>query len=87
MRTVTQYADAVYEFLLEHAETVDGKLVCDAPIYPWLMKRLSLDIRQVKGVRTAVVKELDRRGLVQRPNPRKVRVIILDSGPTGQGRP
>ncbi|WP_255480861.1 hypothetical protein [Micromonospora thermarum] len=42
------------------------------------MEEFDLSIREVKGVRTAAVKELERRGLVQRPNPRNVLLILTD---------
>lgn len=72
------YADAVYQFIQEHAAIEDGCRVCREPLYPWMMKEFHLDERAVKGVRTAAIKELERRGLVYRPNPRSVLLILKD---------
>ncbi|MGS2618054.1 hypothetical protein ACVCAH_26545 [Micromonospora sp. LZ34] len=72
------YAEAVYQFIQHHATVENGVRVCREPLYPWLMEEFGLDIRAVKGVRTAAVKELEQRGLVHRPNPRSVLLILKD---------
>ncbi|MFI6161684.1 hypothetical protein ACIA59_17265 [Micromonospora haikouensis] len=72
----SEYAEDVYQFIQEHA-TVEGELrVCREPLYPWMMEEFHLDRREVKGIRTAAIKELERRGLVRRPNPRSVLLIL-----------
>lgn len=70
------YADALYQFISDHATVEHGRRVCREPLYPWMMEQFQLDRRQVKGARTAAVKELERRGLVHRPHPRS-RLLVL----------
>lgn len=71
-------AAAVYRFIQEHAEMENGQRVCREPLYPWMMAEFGLDIRAVKGARTSAVKELERQGLVRRPNPRSTLLILTD---------
>ncbi|MCZ7474649.1 hypothetical protein [Micromonospora sp. WMMC273] len=78
MVAIAEYADAVYQFVQAHATVEDGRRVCREPLYPWLMKAFDLNLYEVKGVRTAAVKELQRRGLVERPNPRGILLILTD---------
>jgi hypothetical protein len=78
MASTPGYADAVYQFIQEHATIEDGYRVCREPLYPWMMEEFHLDERAVKGIRTAAIKELERRGLVHRPNPRKVLLILTN---------
>ncbi|MEU4818345.1 hypothetical protein AB0G03_22075 [Micromonospora aurantiaca] len=78
MPRTSEYAEAVYQFIQEHATIEDGCRVCREPLYPWMMEEFRLNRREVKGIRTAVVKELERRGLVHRPNPRSVLLMLKD---------
>lgn len=78
MVKIPEYADAVYRFVQAHATVENGRRVCREPLYPWLMEEFDLSIHDVKGVRTAAVKELERLGLVRRPNPRGVLLILTD---------
>ncbi|SCE69109.1 hypothetical protein GA0070558_1034 [Micromonospora haikouensis] len=78
MAKIPEYADAVYRFVQAHATIEDGQRVCREPLYPWLMEEFGLNIHDVKAIRTSAVKELERRGLVQRPNPRVALLILID---------
>ncbi|MFV2088707.1 hypothetical protein [Micromonospora sp. LOL_021] len=78
MVEASDYANAVYRFVQAHATVEHGRRVCREPLYPWLMREFDLSIHEVKGIRTAAVKELERQGLVQRPNPRSVLLILTD---------
>lgn len=78
MVEVSDYANAVYQFVQAHATVEHGRRACREPLYPWLMREFNLSIHEVKGVRTAAVKELERRGLVERPNSRSVLLILID---------
>ncbi|MEU8377447.1 hypothetical protein AB0C22_30665 [Micromonospora sp. NPDC048894] len=78
MVKIPEYADAVYRFVQAHATIENGRRVCREPLYPWLMMEFDLNIHNVKAIRTSAVKELERRGLVQRPNPRAALLILID---------
>lgn len=67
-------ASQLYEFVLENAEEVDGHRRCRASLYQCLKNR---GIEHPKNLRTELVKELERAGLVQRENPRSRRLLIL----------
>lgn len=71
-------ADELYRFILANAEEIDGQLVCRAAIGPELRRRDALQNR--KRLRTRLVKELERRGVVTRPHPRS-RWLIINEAP------
>jgi hypothetical protein len=78
MVEVSDNANAVYRFVQAHATVENGRRVCREPLYPWLMEEFDLSRSEVKDTRMAAVKELECRGLVQRPNPRNVLLILTD---------
>jgi hypothetical protein len=74
----TDYASAVYEFLVDHVEMIDGRKVSRAAIHPWLVREFGLERWTAKRIRTDATRELARQQKIKRPNPRSRYVEILD---------
>lgn len=70
--------EELYDFILENAEELDGQLVCRASIIAELKKRGD---PTPGATRTALVKELQSRGLVTRLNVRGRWLVIDDDHP------
>jgi len=68
-------ADALLAFIRANVEQIGGRLVCRASVFEELRRR---GVERPKRVRTALVKELERRGLVNRPDPRSRWLILLE---------
>ena len=64
----------LYEFIRDHAEEVDGAWLCRASLIAYLR---ACGVENPKNLRTRLVKELTRQGLVERRNPRSRRLYIL----------
>ena len=67
-------AETLYEFIRDHAEEVDGEWLCRASLIGYLR---ACGVENPKNLRTRLVKELTRQGLVERRNPRSRRLYIL----------
>ena len=67
-------ADVLYEFIRKNSEWIDGQFVCRASLADYLR----LGQPRVREIRTRLVKELEKRGLVQRKHPRSVGLYVME---------
>jgi hypothetical protein len=77
-------ADELYLLILANAEEVDGQTICRVSLSEELRRR---GAERPWKVRAALVKELEARGLVFRPDPRSRQLVILDRPAPGDRGP
>jgi hypothetical protein len=68
-------ADGLYRFILASAEVVGDQRICRASLAGELRRR---GVDRPWSVRANLVRQLEARGLVRRPDPRSRRLIVLD---------
>jgi transposase InsO family protein len=68
-------ADELYRFILANAEEIGGQTICRASLAVELRRR---GVERPWVTRARLVRELEARGLVFRPDPRSRELIILD---------
>ena len=71
-------AAELWVFIQDHAEMVEGRLVCRTSLWGYLGDRGIDDLSTRRQVRTRLVKELESEGKVMRRKPRSVYLDILE---------
>ncbi len=78
-RPLEEWAKLVHAFMWDERTWHTGRkqLICETPVYPYLMETFGLTERDAKRIRTKAVRLLTEQGKVLRLNVRGIRVSLL----------